>query len=184
MNFNSDCLVTICVKYCFPQERQKKLERIKQHLAECDVRSEALASEKQIKLQHRQEMVCFDNNRSKSKNNFYISTLYRALACQGHTKECWQCYLYSVAKTNQCLFQMKQLWETRKCYQMNKIVVNQIKEAQEKKERKNRVEQRRKFVQQQQQKHESECFSWLSMVSFLNTMRQYFSPKNGQMVKW
>ena len=59
MNFNSDYLVTICVKYYFPQERQKKLERIKQHLAECDVRSEALAFDKQIKLQHRQEMVCF-----------------------------------------------------------------------------------------------------------------------------
>ena len=60
---------------------------------------------------------------------------------------------------------MKQLWETRKCYQMNKIVVNQIKEAQAKKDRKLRVEQRRKDVQQQQQKHESVCFLWLLSFS-------------------
>ena len=79
---------------------------------------------------------------------------------------------------------MKQLWETRKCYQMNKIVVNQIKESQAKRERKNRVEQRRKFVQQQQQKHQSERFSWLLMVSYLNIMRQYFSKERGNLVNW
>ena len=64
INYDTDFLVMIYVQYLILlfQERQKKLERIKQHLAECDVRSETLAFDKQTKLQHQQEMVCFDGN--------------------------------------------------------------------------------------------------------------------------
>ena len=95
INYDTDSLVMIYVQYLILliQERQKKLERIKQHLAECDVRSETLAFDKQTKLQHRQEMVWLMGirNRSKSKKNFTFKSFVvqrisvKYLNCPDHT---------------------------------------------------------------------------------------------------
>ena len=47
----------------------------------------------------------------------------------------------------------------RKSYQMKKIIANQIKGDKVEAERKNKIEQRRKTVQHQQQQHESKLAS-------------------------